>query len=134
LAGHQRPITAPLNAGFLLPGENMATETFTWTPDKEPTGTVTFRTKSSKFGDGYEQRTQDGINNKSESWPLTFTGQRARIIEIRDFLDRQAGATPFYWTAPLAEQALYRCSSYQPRSLGGGVYTLSATFEQAFHP
>lgn len=112
----------------------MATETFTWRPDEEPTGTVTFRTKSAKFGDGYEQVAQDGINNRSQSWPLTFTGQKSRIMEIAAFLDRHAGATPFFWTAPLSAQALYRCKTYQPKSLGGGVYTLSATFEQAFYP
>lgn len=112
----------------------MAIETFTWVADKEPTGTVSFRTKSAKFGDGYEQRVQDGINNRSQSWPLTFTGQAKRIKSIMAFLDRHAGATPFNWTAPLGAAALYRCTEYQPRPMGGGTYTLTATFEQAFHP
>ncbi|BBP76527.1 hypothetical protein PHLH7_26310 [Pseudomonas sp. Ost2] len=112
----------------------MATETFTWTPNNDPAATISFRTKSAKFGDGYEQRAQDGINSRSQSWPLTFSGKKDRIKEIMAFLDRQAGATPFYWTDPLGGQALYRCSEYQPKAVGGDVYTLTATFEQAFHP
>ena len=112
----------------------MATETFTWCPKVEPVGTVEFRVKSAKFGEGYEQVAQDGIHNKSQSWPLTFVGDAARIKEIANFLDRHAGATPFYWTAPLGEQALYRCKTYQPSPLGAGIYSLAATFEQAFHP
>jgi phage-related protein len=112
----------------------MAIETFTWCAKIEPVGQVDFRVKSSKFGDGYEQRAQDGINNKSQSWPLTFVAKEAQIKEIRDFLDRQAGASPFYWTAPLADQLLYRCKTYQITPMGADMYTLSATFEQAFHP
>ncbi|EPL03876.1 phage tail protein [Pseudomonas sp. CF161] len=112
----------------------MATETFTWTPNGDPAATINFRTKSAKFGDGYEQKAADGINNRTQSWPLTFSGQKARIKEIMAFLDRQAGATPFYWTDPLGDQQLYRCAEYQPKAMGGDTYTLTATFEQAFHP
>ena len=112
----------------------MATETFTWVPNKEPAGTVSFRTKSAKFGDGYEQTAEDGINNKTQSWPLTFTGSKARVKQIAKFLDRHKGAIPFFWTEPLGETALFKCSEYQPRHAGGDVYMLTATFEQAFHP
>ncbi|MGX4728075.1 phage tail protein [Pseudomonas corrugata] len=112
----------------------MVMETFTWVPDKEPSGTVSFRVKSAKFGDGYEQVAEDGINNKTQSWPLTFTGPKARIAEIKAFLDNQKGATAFSWTEPFGEVLLMRCKEYQPTHVGGNVYRLSATFEQAFHP
>ena len=112
----------------------MAIEIFTWCPRIEPTGEVTFRVKTAKFGDGYEQAAQDGINNKSQSWPLTFTGKEAFIKEIVAFLDKHGGATAFYWTAPLSDQALYRCKTYSASPLGAGAYNLTATFEQAFHP
>ena len=112
----------------------MATETFTWTPDKEPTGTTSFRIKSAKFGDGYEQTAEDGINNKSESWPLTFTGQKTKIAQIKAFLNRHKGAKAFNWTEPFGENLLIKCKEYQSSNKGGSVYTLAATFEQAFHP
>jgi len=109
-------------------------ETFTWVPDKEPSGTVSFRVKSAKFGDGYEQVAEGGINNKTQSWPLTFTGPKSRIAEIKAFLDAHKGATAFSWAEPFGELLLVRCGEYQPRHAGGNVYRLAATFEQAFHP
>ncbi|MCF5237414.1 phage tail protein, partial [Pseudomonas sp. PA-5-4G] len=95
---------------------------------------VEYRLKTARFGDGYQQSAQDGINNKSQSWPLTFVGDEAQIKPIIAFLDRHAGASPFFWTAPLAAPALYRCKGYQPTPRGAGIYSLTATFEQAFHP
>ena len=112
----------------------MSTETFTWVPKVEPVGSVEFRLKTAKFGDGYQQTAADGINNKTQSWPLTFVGDEARIKAIVAFLDRHAGAKAFSWTAPLAGPALYRCKGYQPTPMGAGLYSLTATFEQAFHP
>ncbi|WP_421547947.1 phage tail protein [Pseudomonas sp. QD4] len=112
----------------------MTIETFTWVPKVEPVGSVEFRLKSAQFGDGYRQVAQDGINNKTQSWPLTFVGDDKKIKPIIDFIDSHQGAMPFYWTPPLGEQGLYRCQTYQPSPLGAGVYSLSATFEQAFHP
>lgn len=109
-------------------------ETFTWVPDKEPSGTVSFRVKTAKFGDGYEQTAEDGINNKTQSWPLTFTGPKSRIAEIMVFLNAHKGATAFSWTEPFGEVLLMRCNEYQTRHAGGNVYKLTATFEQAFHP
>jgi phage-related protein len=54
-------------------------DTFTWYHNANPSGTVKFRTLSARFGDGYEQTAPDGINNKLESWPLTFEGTSAAI-------------------------------------------------------
>lgn len=112
----------------------MTTLTFTWSPRLEPTGTITYRTLSAKFGDGYEQRAADGINNKSQMWPLSFVGDAAYVTPARDFLDARVGYQSFYWTPPLGVQGLYRCSSHTLRPLGNGNYELMATFEQAFQP
>jgi phage-related protein len=108
--------------------------TFTWIPRIEPTGTATYRVLSAKFGDGYEQTAVDGINNKTQSWPLAFVGAAAKITPIRDFLDARAGAQSFYWTPPLGTQGLYKCKSHALRSLGRGNYELTCTFEQSFQP
>ncbi|KPA87082.1 phage-related protein [Pseudomonas asplenii] len=109
-------------------------ETFTWGPERNTTPTISFRTKSAKFGDGYEQRAADGINNRTQSWPLKFTGTKKRIEEIMDFLDRHAGHKAFYWKNPFGETVLYRCDQYQPQPMSGTTYSLTATFDQAFHP
>jgi phage-related protein len=109
-------------------------ETFIWVPRLEPTGTADYRVLTAKFGDGYEQTASDGINNKSQTWPLTFTGTAAKIGAIRDFLDAHAGSKSFYWTPPLSARGYYKCKSHSIRPLGGGNYELTATFNQSFQP
>jgi len=110
------------------------TTTFSWVPRVEPTGTASYRVLSAKFGDGYEQTSRDGINNKSQSWPLAFVGNAAKIGAIRDFLDARGGDQSFYWTPPLGTQGFYKCKSHTVRPLGLGNYELTATFEQSFQP
>jgi len=110
------------------------TTTFTWKHDAKPTGTKTFRVLKAQFGDGYEQTAADGINNASQSWPLTFTGRSARIAQIEAFLDARAGAQSFLWTSPRMVQGYYKCPSYESRHLGSDVWQLSATFNETFQP
>lgn len=112
----------------------MSMETFTWAPKVEPVGTVEFRLRTAQFGDGYQQQVADGLNNKSQSWPLTFVGDEALVRAIAGFLDRHGGARSFQWTPPLGEPGLYRCKGYQPTPRGAGLYSLTATFEQGFAP
>jgi phage-related protein len=112
----------------------MTTETFTWSPKVETTGTVKFRVLSAQFGDGYKQTVADGINHRSGSWPLSFTGHALLIAPVKAFLDRQAGYKSFYWTPPLEVQGLYKASEYQYTPHGGGNYTLTVTFEETFQP
>lgn len=112
----------------------MAIETFTWSPRVNPTQTVTMRVRKAQFGDGYTQVAGDGINPRSQEWELNFIGTEAYIRPIKQFLDRHEGRRAFAWTPPLEDQGLYRCEQYKPSPLGGGNYTLSATFTQAFAP
>ncbi|KPE40985.1 phage tail protein [Pseudomonas aeruginosa] len=95
---------------------------------------MTFATRSAQFGDGYKQLVSEGLNSKSQSWPVSITGPAATIKAAMDFLDRHAGARAFLWTPPLGGLGFYTCAGYRPVNLGGRVYRLTATFEQAFHP
>ncbi len=55
------------------------------------------RLRIAKFGDGYEQRTLDGINAHDITWSLSFEN-RARdvILAMKAFLEEQQGrAFPF---------------------------------------
>jgi phage-related protein len=110
------------------------TQLFNWKHDAKPSGTTTFRVLTAQFGDGYRQTAADGINNKSDSWPLSFTGTAARVTPIRNFLNGLGGWQSFYWTPPLGAQGFYKCTSHELKHLGGDVYQLSATFEQTFQP
>ena len=97
----------------------MAIEIFTWSPRVNPTQTVNFRTRKAQFGDGYTQVSGDGLNPRSQEW---------------EFLDRHGGTKSFQWTPPLEDIGLFRCEQYKPVPMGGGNYSLSATFIQGFKP
>ncbi|MHC0506406.1 phage tail protein [Achromobacter aegrifaciens] len=110
-------------------------EIFTWCPRRNPKGEVAFRGLSAQFGDGFAQVAEDGINSRSESWPLEFFGTEAEIQPIKKFLDRHGTWTGFLWTPPLGQQAVFLMDrGYSPVPLGGGWFTLAVTFKQKFIP
>jgi phage-related protein len=65
----------------------------TWpvTTDREP------RMNTAKFGDGYEQRTLDGINSMNSTWKLKWTMRPISVLAAMDayLTNAQAGAFPF---------------------------------------
>ncbi|MOA23221.1 Phage minor tail protein [compost metagenome] len=97
-------------------------------------GEVTFAVRTKKFGDGYEQSVGESLNNRSQSWPITYTGTKERVKAVQAFLDRHKGTKAFLWTPPLGELGLYKCAGYQPINRGGRIYALTANFTQTFHP
>jgi phage-related protein len=111
-----------------------AIETFTWAPALEAQGDTTFNVLSAAFGDGYTQAAANGINNQSDSWPLTFVGTYQKIADIKAFLDDKQGYKAFYWTPPMGVQALFRCEKYSRIAHTGTVFTLTAQFDQTFAP
>ena len=112
----------------------MATDTFTWVPLVDPQGTTTYRTRKAQFGDGYSQEVKDGINNATDSWPLTFRDKGAVVAQIKAFLDAHAGSASFSWTPPLGVQGLFKAAACQVQPNGGDIYTLTTTFQQVFRP
>ncbi|MBW3514979.1 phage tail protein [Shewanella sp. NKUCC01_JLK] len=109
-------------------------QTFTWTPDNGATGDTQYRTRTAQFGDGYSQAVGDGINSKVQSWPLTFTKNKATAEAITEFFDDHQGFKAFAWTPPLGTASLWKVTQKTNTPLGGGMYRITATFEQAFHP
>jgi len=112
----------------------MAIEEFTWCARINASGDVNFNIRSVQFGDNYEQVAGNGLNTRSQNWNLTFTGTDEFIQEIKDFLDDKQGYRAFSWRPPQEPLGLYRCNSYNPTALGGGLSELTATFTQAFAP
>jgi phage-related protein len=110
-------------------------DTFTWVPTVAgSSGSTTERVRKAQFGDGYAQRLQDGINNRASSYNLTFIGDAETIAAILTFLDAHAGATSFYWTPLLRPQLMFTCEKYSEPTKDGGVYMITATFDQTFAP
>jgi phage-related protein len=112
----------------------MAVETFTWCPSVSATSAPEYRTRSSKFGNGYEQVVGDGPNNRVDSWPLTFVVREDVALQIKAFLDRHGGYKSFFWTPPLGELSFFRASAPAVNPRGAGMFTLTTTFTQSFLP
>jgi phage-related protein len=112
----------------------MAIERFTWPTQNGDAPDITYRVRTSKFGGGYKQEVGDGPNNKEDSYPISYTGSKAKVQEIMAFFDRHAGAKAFLWTTPLGELGLFTCKKPVPTPMGGSVFKLTATFDRAFQP
>ena len=84
-----------MTIGFIYTGSTYAT------PDKQLSKASNPRVLTAKFGDGYEQRAVDGINNLNETYTLTFkTRPKADIDDIVAFLDSKQNVTKFTLTLP----------------------------------
>ncbi len=110
-------------------------QVFKWAYKPGASGTIEFRTRTAKFGDGYEQVVKDGINNVVQSWPVDFEGSKEEMQPIYDFLVEHGGATSFWWTPPGSDAALlWKAPTFTMTSIGAGVYSVSAEFKQSFAP
>tara|TARA_B100001250_G_scaffold15210_1_gene13290 strand:- start:6033 stop:6629 length:597 start_codon:yes stop_codon:yes gene_type:complete len=70
-------------------------------PDKNFSISSTPRVRLQRFGDGYEQRLAEGINNRVDTFSPTFTNlPKAEIDDILAFFDTQGGITAFNFTYP----------------------------------
>lgn len=110
----------------------MATATFTWKPDRGPQLTVAPTVSITKFGDGYEQRTAQGLNRAPESWGVSFTDKASATADILNFLKQRSGIEAFNWTTPAGLTGVFVCDTWSAASLGQGIMTVSATFRQVF--
>ena len=111
------------------------------TPDRSMTKTSTPRMRTAKFGDGYEQRIVDGINNLEESYTLNFaTRPKADIDDIVAFLDTNAGVTKFILTLPDTNNTTRTgerdvkvvSTNYSVTYDYGDFYSLSLTLKRVF--
>ena len=70
-------------------------------PDKTLTRTQSPRVRIQKFGDGYEQRLAEGINNIVDNFTLSFINRvKAESDDIIAFFETKAGVTAFDFTYP----------------------------------
>ncbi len=113
----------------------MPIQTFTIaTPQVGSSKKVATRIKQANFGDGYSQRSGDGINVVKESWDLQWTLVNATIDAIEAFLVARAGYEAFLWTPPGGTVKKFICQSWSKQPLAGGRASISATFDQVFDP
>lgn len=94
---------------------------------------VTARTISPSFGDGYSQTTIDGLNALSRKATLRWQGLSiAQKDNIQDQFEVFSG-TSFAYQLPIENVVrIWRCISWTVNDTDGVVFTIDATFDQAF--
>lgn len=107
-------------------------ETFKWLVEREIQPSIEYRTTSVQFGDGYQQESAEGINNKKEEYSVRVHAYEAEAKKIKDFFDRHNGYKAFFWTPPLGTIGLYRCNDATPVPQGGGLYLFTGTFKKSY--
>lgn len=113
-------------------------EVFTW-PVSYGTGKkVHAAVKRVRFGDGYEQRRADGINNVRETWSVVMRNERSVVDPAETFLRARKGVEAFDWTPPgYVSPIRVVCDPENDLSVSYPEYNkgeLSATFYQVFEP
>lgn len=94
------------------------------------------RIRTTKFGDGYEQRVTFGLNQNPKEWSLSFMVGTTDASSIETFLDaRAADAASFDWTPPDDTTAYkWTCYQWNKELIGDSFYRIDATFTQVFEP
>lgn len=84
-----------------------------------------------KFGDGYEQRVQKGINNDLRTYSVSFNGRKEKVKEIEAFFSRHGGHKSFRWIAPdRDEEALFVCEKWRPGFVNGLNWQIDTSFRE----
>ncbi len=110
--------------------------TFSYTPEFGATGAYSPNVVVNKYGDGYEQRVQAGMNSVAGVWNLQFANREsAEGLAIMAFLAAREGVEAFIWTPPLETDPLvFVCRKWEKSPAKGSRLTITATFEQVFEP
>lgn len=105
-------------------------EEFTTQPDYSAQKKMAPRVRRAKFGDGYEQRTLDGLNAKLQEWSLSFKSGTTEAETIYTFLTDRGGVEAFKWTTPDGKVAAWVCDEHTLTRDNYGWSTVTAVFRE----
>jgi phage-related protein len=92
--------------------------------------------KANGFGDGYVQRSANGLNSRKDKWSLVFDAvNNTRADTLETFVNDQGCVTPFLWTPPLEatqKQWIVLPNTFNREFLGPDTSTISFNIEQDF--
>jgi len=84
-----------------------------------------------QFGDGYQQRAQDGINTNLKRWRLNFNGlTTADADAIQAFLEGKDGRTNFTWDDPDGNTVTVICEDWNKVFATTASRNMIMTFEE----
>lgn len=106
--------------------------TFTYQPSFSPTSTRKPRILSAKFGDGYEQRSADGLHPDLQSWQLSFNNLATTSVDtIEAFFVTAGGVSTFTWTPPRSStSSQFLCREWKRTPVAPNLDSITATFEE----
>lgn len=105
-------------------------EEFHWNVSPDMVVNVEPKTRVVKFGDGYEQRQQNGINNDLRSYSVTLKVKRDEEFMIDDFLSRHGAVKAFLWRQPHSHKLTPVVCRGWNISVSNIITTITATFEE----
>jgi len=110
-------------------------------PDKNLQQQTMPRLRKMSFGDGYEQRIKDGINNIVKTFALSINNrEKAEIDDIIAFLDVKGGVVSFDFTYPdsngVGSETTIKvvCEEYTLTYSNDKFYGCTASFRQVYEP
>lgn len=109
----------------------MSVYTFNFRPDYDAQLSQEPKVNVTKFGDGYELRVPEGINNAPEKWTLQFSCASVTYPQILAFLQARSAVQSFNWTNPFGQTNTYVARSWRIQRYRGYA-VLSVDFEQVF--
>lgn len=109
--------------------------TFTWVPSWGATLTVKPSVVVTRYGDGYEQRTGQGLNILPRKWAIKFSVKPSVADSIEQFLTNLHGVGSFDWLPPTGVNGKFVCDDGWSRDVSTpGEHTVSAVFREVFEP
>ena len=93
------------------------------------------KSRITQFGDGYQQRTQFGLNQDPKVFNLTFNVSETDSDTIEAFLDARGATESFDFTPPAeTSSSKFICRSWTKSIPYLNRATINATFEEVFEP
>lgn len=107
---------------------------FTWDIDASSSENTAHSVNKVRFGDGYEQVSSFGINNKRKTWQCSKQSYKSTIDDIYNFLGSTQAVEPFYFQPIKTEQGftVRLVGEISRQKIGGNVWKISFNLEQAF--
>ena len=109
--------------------------------DKGVSQTPKPRVLTAKFGDGYEMRVRDGINNTPRAWGLTFANKpKIEADDLYTFFNRLASVDTAKLTVPDTnsgsneDEVVVVIEAYTKAIVYDNYYTISCTAREVFEP
>lgn len=120
-------------------GFNVGGSLGTVVPDKGITQSNAPKVFLSTFGDGYEHRIADGINNTPQQWAVSFsTRPKAEIDDIVEFFETKGAVTAFNYVLSDTNSGSNEktvsviCAAWNQVWAYDNFYTLNATFRRVY--